>query len=270
MIRIDLGKDDSKQGAPEGGGGLFSKFSMGGESSEEPSSLSVGGLVKALGNMGTWLGLAVAISAALLPHLFFAQYRDLVIKGAQKKLGSIRADTITLSQEIAKLMPYQKELESYEAQKKLVQQRLDVIRALLSSRTGPVSVLDAVGQALPLRVWITALDYDGKKDKSVMTIKGQAISNEDISDFVDKLSESTHLKEVSLDNVTSTRTNGNIEWKSFQLVAIPKGSTFSLNKEPARALAAQPVAAPSAPAAPVVQPTPIVPQLKPPSEEGLK
>jgi len=247
MIRIDLGKDDLKGGTSGGLDSLSGKFKGG-----ALGKLRFSGVSKLVGNM-SGLGIVMIFgSASALPHLFFTQYRDTVIKLESQKVDTARARIAALTAEIEKLTPYQKELESFEAQKRLVQDRLDIIRGLLTARSTPVNVLDGIGQALPQKVWISTIEFDNRKDSSVATLAGSAITNEDVSDFVDKLSESIHLEEVSLDSVATTKAgNSSTEWRSFNITAVPKGSQVTTSRpvEAARAVAGAPPIAP-APAVP--------------------
>ena len=179
----------------------------------------------------------IGVALAFLPHLFFSQYKAFIISQNQQRIKALQEQTDVVNQEIAKLQPFQKELESYEQQKKLVKERLGIVRELLTSRGTPVNVLDALGQSLPERTWISKLELELDPTKPKLKVNGVSYSNEEISDFVDKLSESVYFNEVVLDEV-NPKQDGKIDVRAFSLHAKPKVKLMTFAK-----------AAPSTPAA---------------------
>jgi Tfp pilus assembly protein PilN len=229
MIRIDLGKEDlgaKKKPAFLSGVTLPSWF---------PDINKIRVLVTGK------LSIGVAIAVACLFPLFFSQYKSYLVSqyDAKKKTLNDRIDL--LGQEVQKFTPFQKELESYEQQRKVISERLDTVRSLLESRNTPVNILDAVGQSLPPRVWAGQISLSLLPEKASLVIQGKSLTNEEISDFVDKLSESVHLSDVSLEEVANAQVD-KVEIKTFQINARPKIKALPAAKpaEPARAVAANP------------------------------
>jgi len=181
----------------------------------------------------------IAAAAAFLPSLFLSQYKQYVINNHLAQIQVIKDTVAQINADITKLTPYQKELESFEAQKKLVHERLDVIRQLLDQRGAPVNVLDAIGQNLPPRTWLQSLEMTMKGGSPILNIAASSLSNDEISDFVDKLSESVYFSEVTLKDVVGNMVNG-IDVKKFGLTARPKSRGLTS----------------TAPATPVNQPAP--------------
>lgn len=222
MIRIDLGKDDTKRvSSPK----LSKQLFKGLDQVRGPGVAAFGKVRDLVGGLSAVVILSVAAGVSVLPHVVFTQYKGIIVRQNEQKMGELRQRVTLISQEINKLKPFQKELESYENQKKLVKERLDIIQNLLNQRGTPVNVLDAIGQALPARTWISNLDFDMKTSNPSVNIVGEALSNEDISDYVDKLLESVHLKDVSLETVGSQRsqaTQGQVDVRNFRLIVAPK------------------------------------------------
>lgn len=169
----------------------------------------------------TSLGIASAV--ALLPYLFVSQYKNYVTSQHNLQMIKFQEREEQLRSEITRFQSFQRELESYEKQKKLIKERLQVVRQLLEARNTPVNAFDAIGQSLPEKVWLSSVELKVAPTPSI-NIVGSAFSNEDISDYVDKLSESTQLRDVNLESVASSR-NGDkeIEFKEFQVAALPAG-----------------------------------------------
>jgi len=209
MIRIDLGKDELQR---SGKRTLFARIKF-------PKAL---GVSKVTADIGGVLTILVAIAIACLFPLFFSQYRTYMEMQHADKVKSIQRKIASLDEEIAKLTPFKRELESYEQQKKIVAERLQVVRNLLAARNAPVNVLDAVGQSLPSRVWISGLDFNLSSQAPTVSLTGISYSNEDISDLVDKLSESIYVMDVSLEDVSPSRFEDKVDVKTFQIVTKPK------------------------------------------------
>lgn len=231
MIRIDLGKADGGRGG--GKKNLLTalrsrliSFASSPRRGSNPFDLRALMLV----------GLAFAM--AWLPHLFFTQFRTFVIEQHQVSKKKLEENLALLNGEVAKYQPFQAELKSYEEQKKLVKDRLEVVFSLISNRGTPVNVLDAVGQNLPRRAWIADLDFAATTTNQRLGLNGQAFGNEDISDFLDKLTESIYFADVKLEDVGQGKLEGNIDIRTFRISAKPKVRPMSTNANRAAAGAA--------------------------------
>jgi Tfp pilus assembly protein PilN len=172
------------------------------------------------------LSIFVAIAIACLFPLIFSQYRAFVTSQYTVKQKAINDKIDELTQEVAKFAPFQAELNSYEKQKKVISERLAIVRQLLEARNTPVSILDTIGQSLPSSVWVDGIELNLKKENPSLTLKGRGSSNEDVSDFVEKLSESVHLSEVNLDDVAEEVAD-KVDQRAFAITARPRvnGST---------------------------------------------
>jgi Tfp pilus assembly protein PilN len=210
MIRIDLGKGDGERKERR------FKLDLG-----RFGKLGGGRVGKVLGDLKSLVLIVVALAIAWLPHLFFEQFKAFVIEQHEASKRKLEESISVLNAEIAKLQPFQRELESYEQQKKLVRDRLEVVRALLANRGTPVNVLDAVGQSLPRRTWLTEMEFKGGMAQPSIKLTGQSYSNEDISDFLDKLSESVYFTDVKLEDMQPGRST-NTEVRQFRIAARPK------------------------------------------------
>ena len=236
MIRIDLGRDELSKGSSKKSLPKIGKLDLS-SVQLEPTLILV-----------TVIGLALAC----LPHVFVSQYSSYIRQEHAQKMKALSDETEALKSEITKYNSFQREMQSYEEQKRLISERLNIVQQLLSSRSAPVSVLDAVGQSLPQRSWLNSIEFTLSPNPKV-SVTGRSYSNEEISDFVDKVAESIHLSEVSLDSVASGKSEDGIDVKLFDLHATPKVSlpAFTKTSEPpgARPPAAQSPPTPPTPAA---------------------
>lgn len=226
MIRIDLGKADADKGG--GKKSLLNEVrrrlsflgGIGGGRSSRRSPFDGKALVL--------VGLALAMAG--LPHLFFTQFKQLVIDQHQATKKKLEDNLAVLNGEVAKFQPFQAELKSYEEQKKLVKERLDVVYNLLSNRGTPVNALDAVGQDLPRRAWVSDLEFTATPSSQRIALLGQAFSNEDISDFLDKLTESIYFTDVKLEDVGQGKGEGGVDIRTFRITAKPKVKPTTISR----------------------------------------
>ena len=221
MIRINLGRESGEKGGREPSGSqgfslgrLFGGGRKGGGRSGRGSALAQ--------NFTTLLSLGVALALAFLPHIFFMQFRTLVNEQHVATKRKLQEDIQVSQAEVAKFGQYRRELESYEQQRKIVKERLQTVKSLIANRGTPVSVLDAIGQSLPQRAWLSEVDFNAKESKVVLV--GNALSNDEVSDFMDKLSDSVFLSDIRLEDMatsTSSSLNG-AELRTFRITAKPK------------------------------------------------
>lgn len=208
MIRIDLGKSEQEREAQSRPSAVKRAFDRANQ------------FVRA--DAGGYLAIAVAAAFAFLPHLFVEQFRNFSKRSHETQMKEMRETEESLKQEIAKYASFQKELESYEEQKRNAGYRLTTVQQLLKARATPVNVLDAVASSLPTRTWLKSIDLISGKD-AMVKVAGYSYTNEEISDFVEKLSESVHVTDVALEEVTVGPGKPGEEIKGFSVRARPKG-----------------------------------------------
>lgn len=207
MIRINLGKeqaDPSAQAKPS----KLAKLKL-------PPQVAKA-LQQASEDVGLVVFYVVALAVAMLPQLAVQEYIELVTNRHKATIKELDKQIASIDSEIVKYSPFKKELESFEAQKTMVKERLSTIRKLQGGRGLPVTLMDAIGQSLPKRVWIGNVKMVTSGEAGDIALQGQALSNEDISDFVDKLQDSVHFESVKLLGVTPTKVGG-VTTKGFSI-----------------------------------------------------
>jgi Tfp pilus assembly protein PilN len=225
MIKIDLGRDAEQRAKakkkPQAQPILNSK---------RTASLP-------LANLGGTVLVVGALAFAFLPYLFVEQHKKTTREKHEQAKVSLQEAKAEAQREIDKYSSYKQELESFEKQSALIRERLNAVNNLLSSRNGVVNLLDAIGQGIPGRAWLTRLDLKNGSQPSIQ-FAGGAYSNEDVTDFSDKLSASVYLEKVTLEEVSATKTSGKGEdTRNFSFRAVPK---IFLLKDESREAASQP------------------------------
>ena len=206
MIRINLGKEQADPSAPKKSG--LAKYKL-------PPQLAKA-LKQASEDLGLVVFYVVAFAVAMLPQLAAQEYIELVTNRHKANIKEMDKQIANVDSEIVKYSPFKKELESFEAQKTMVKERLTTIRKLQGGRALPVTLMDAIGQSLPKRVWLASMRMNTQGEIGSISLQGQALSNEDISDFVDKLQDSVHFDSVKLLGVTPSSL-GSVNTKEFTI-----------------------------------------------------
>ena len=105
------------------------------------------------------------------------------------------------TKELEELKKQVTEVENYEKNKKLLEDKNRIIEQLRKNQAGPVRLLDYLSQSLdPLKVWLTSVD-EGSAD---VTINGRALSNDDIVEFAKNLRQVNYFSSVLLEESRQT------------------------------------------------------------------
>jgi type IV pilus assembly protein PilN len=87
-----------------------------------------------------------------------------------------------------------KEVKNIEAERKQVQDKIEIIEQLKRNQSGPVRLLDEVSKALPTGASILRLTERGGS----VDIDGDAFTNNDVVRYIDNLKSSPYFSEVYL------------------------------------------------------------------------
>lgn len=217
MIRIDLGKKGKNQG--EAVRKVAAQLKL-----EQPYTE----LLAKFDNDFSRLALfVISLAVAALPYFLEGEYERVIRRNYARKVASINTEIEAVDREIESLKPFKLELDSYETQKGQVSQRLSVIQSLLNQRGTPVVALDAVGQALPERVWLDSISFDATNPSvEKVMFQGKSFSSEDISDFADRLGQSSYLKNIRIVSVDSASASG-LDVRSFSMELEAVGTKLS-------------------------------------------
>lgn len=106
--------------------------------------------------------------------------------------------------------------------------KIDFIDGLISQRPLAVRIVSELGTALPARVWLTEVAYDSEG----IRVKGRALTNGLVADYVSSLERSPSLTEVNLLSSAQKRARNN-EYQEFALRALVKDIS---GKQPSKAV----------------------------------
>lgn len=117
-----------------------------------------------------------------------------------------------------------KKLEQLEQQKLTLQRKIDLISFLKAQQPIPVRILDELSENIPEWVWLIETKYEDQ----ILEIKGRALSNNLIADYIFNLENSPYITSVNLISSTQKSEKGS-QYLEFTLTAqyeLPKEYTL--------------------------------------------
>jgi Tfp pilus assembly protein PilN len=178
------------------------------------------------------LAIALVVSIGILygHYLLMDRENTQVLAHVQKQMG-----------EKARLEQLKQQVENFEKQKAVLQQRIGVIEQLQRNRTGGQELLEAIANTVSRTdtLWLTSVDLKG----DALTIVGSAGSINAVANYITQLKRSGYFQQVEIKESHQDDTNRAVEIFSFTLTAV-----FGLPPQGAPAGATAPSAA-SAPGA---------------------
>lgn len=126
----------------------------------------------------------------------------------ERQLLSVAQEEKSKLQDVSsKLIELQKQKESYD-------RKIALINSLKSQRDLAVRIMDELSRVLPEWVWLNDVTFGSKN----VQIRGNALSNNLIADYISSLENSPYFENVNL--IASTqRTQGNDQFLEFSLTA---------------------------------------------------
>jgi len=141
--------------------------------------------------------------AAVLAAAFFLQKR---------MISQERTRLQTAQEEKAKLQYVVAKLEELEQQKAVFEKKINLIIQLRAQQDSAVKIMDELSRKLPEWVWLTELTCDGL----TIQLKGNALSNNLIADYIYNLENSPHFANVNL--ISSAQKSGrNTQYLEFSM-----------------------------------------------------
>jgi type IV pilus assembly protein PilN len=118
-------------------------------------------------------------------------------------------------QEKSQLQYVEAKLEEQRKARESLDQKINLIESLNAKRDLAPRLMDELNRRLPEWVWLSELTYD---DKGIQ-IKGRALSNNLIADYIGNLEASPQLMNVNLVSSTQRTTQGD-QYLEFSLRAV--------------------------------------------------
>jgi len=120
------------------------------------------------------------------------------------KIEERRAQVASLQKQAEKYKSQLSEVESFKKQKKSIEEKLNVIRDLNRSRSGPVRMMDELAIRTPKTIWIKELNAE----RGVITMKGVGLNNEVVAEYLSSLGGSEYFGDVTLETIKRSTEKG--------------------------------------------------------------
>ena len=160
-------------------------------------------------------GVCLAAVLAVLGMVGF--YQASIASQLQTDITNLEAE----KQNYTKILDQIKKLEE---DKKLIENKINVIKELKKSSALTVHVLDEIANLTPTkRVWLKTLEQKG----TALKLNGMALDNQTVATYMDQLKTSKYIADVTLESSSQEQFAGS-KLKSFALIctiSIPEAST---------------------------------------------
>lgn len=186
-----------------------------------------------------WVLLAAALGLSIgglwLHYGLLDSENKQVVARIQKQMG-----------EKARLEQLKQQVDNFEKQKAVLQQRIAVIEALQRNRTGGQELLEAIANTVSRTdtLWLTSVERKGDG----LTINGSAGSINAVANYITQLKRSGYFQTVEIKESSQDAGNKTVEIFNFALTA-QFGLPQSAGAAPAMSGASAPAASPAAPPA---------------------
>jgi type IV pilus assembly protein PilN len=138
-------------------------------------------------------------------------YFDLTIDHIEKQIREAEAKLVVLNKKVG-------DVEGFKKDKKMVEQKLAVIKTLESNRFAPVQMLDELYLLVPVKdLWLENLNQSG----SDLRIEGMARNNDVVALFMKSLEGASFIQTVDLLGTMEKEVSG-VKLQRFSLVCILK------------------------------------------------
>jgi Tfp pilus assembly protein PilN len=131
-------------------------------------------------------------------------YEMLTIPQLRAKKEEITNSILELQQFNQKADRAVREIKKFQEDEKKIKSQIEVIQTLSKDRLREIQILDLFQQVIPERVWLRELDFRDRK----LIIRGQAMSDSDITSFIEALGRSIFLYDVQPNGTNETLLDG--------------------------------------------------------------
>ena len=117
-----------------------------------------------------------------------------------KKLNGLNTRIAKAEKRIQELEAVKKKVDDFKARNAELNRRIQIIKVLEDNRTGPLYVMDALGNGIPKRAWIDEFTEKGLS----ATLTGVADNEFTVADFMEALQKSPYFTGVELGVIKKT------------------------------------------------------------------
>ena len=184
-----------------------------------------------------FIGAGVALGAAVLFFFYIT---------LQKQLNETNDSIKKLTAEKTQLEQTKLQVETFDKQKVILQQRVSTIEQLQKDRTGAQELLDMVANTVSRteNLWLITMSRKGNN----LSMDGAAASINSVANFITALKRSGYFQKVEIKESKQDEKNTSVQTFLFQIsaeIAPPSAATSPAQAKPASTTAQPAAAAPA-------------------------
>ncbi|HEX2775536.1 MAG TPA: PilN domain-containing protein [Candidatus Acidoferrales bacterium] len=182
-----------------------------------------------------FLAVALGLAAIVLSVTYFQQKRELDATNA--RISALRAEKQSLQQ-------VKQDVERFESQKAVLEQRINVIETLQKNRTGGQELLETVANTV-VRVdalWLTSIERKGDS----LDITGEAGSINAVANFITQLRRSGYFDKIEIKEAKEDDVVKSVQTYNFTMTAAISQTSNPEAQPQAKPAAATPAPQPAA------------------------
>jgi Tfp pilus assembly protein PilN len=149
---------------------------------------------------------AVGLAFVILGITYYQQKRQL--DDTNKRIAALKAEKASLQQ-------IKTDVDKFESEKSVLQQRIDVIETLQKNRSGAQDMMEMVANTV-VRVdslWLTTIDRKG----DTLQLSGDAGSITAVANFITELKKSGYFQQVEIKNTKENDLLPGVETYGFEM-----------------------------------------------------
>lgn len=137
---------------------------------------------------------AMKLLLVLVPVIALYFYGDMVVSEKRRDLRSKQEYLNSLNEKIDQAKGVVDEIKKFREDKARLEIQISTIESLTKERLREVKILDAIQTDIPQKTWLTKVEIQN----DLLTLSGYSAVDADTTSFMEKLSNSIHLKDVNL------------------------------------------------------------------------
>lgn len=180
-----------------------------------------------------FIAVGIGLGVLVLGFLYYSWQRQLTAENTRiKALQTQKTDLENIKQQV----------EAFDKEKEVLQQRVSTIEQLQRDRTGGQDLLDMVANTVSRteNLWLTSMVRKGTS----LSLEGSSASINSVANFITALKRSGYFQKVEIKQTKQDDKTSSIETFNFQLsaeIAPPQpGAAVPAQAKPANAPAARP------------------------------
>ncbi|HEX4923548.1 MAG TPA: PilN domain-containing protein [Bdellovibrionales bacterium] len=141
------------------------------------------------------------IVGIFIPLILLIGYETYNTDQLKSEEAKVAAELTAAQSRIQSLKPQVEAVKQFQDNKAQLESKINVIRTISRERLKNVKALDALQNIMPPKCWLTELKIKG----TMVSLKGLAIEDVDVSQLMAGLEESVYFAQVNLKGVESQR-----------------------------------------------------------------